>query len=350
MVTELGQVTIRDVAGASGVSVPTVSRILNGIASDIVSEKTRKRVTRLAAEMHYAPNAAARQLRTRRSMALGLLMPAIVGDAAETYAFSQQLAGVVEEVAAAGYGLVVAAATRERQPPDIILTRKVDGVLLMHPLQDDPCLEAVLRVGVPIVVMNEILSGPAVSWVDIDNVGGSRDAVRHLAALGHKNIGFISHRPGYAVSALRLRGYKEALESCELEHSDDSVAEVPELGSMPATIAATERLLSMKHPPTAILCLSDAVAYGALRAADRKGLSVPTDLALVGFDDEPLSAYQRPPLTSVRAPFLEKGRASARLLIDLIEGRASAPVSRSLPTRLVVRESSRGAFESVREG
>ena len=334
------RVTSLDVARAAGVSRSTVSRILNGVASDMVSEETRARVIRLAAELGYVPNAAARQLRLQRARALGLLLPSIAHDLTETYAFAQQLAGIAEGISADGYSFILCPAISTVQALAMFQTTRIDGALVMHPRVDDPTVAALLAAKAPVVLMNQVPDATGLSWVDIDNLGGARAATRHLIERGHRRIGFIAGRGDYVVTHLRLQGYQEALAASGIAASPNDVALVPEPVLGPEGAAAVHQLLQQPRPPTAFFCAGDVLAVGAMRAVEEAGLRVPDDVALIGFDDEPTSAFQRPPLSTVAAPFRAKGRAAARALIELIEGEQSTHVRLSLPVEVVARGSS----------
>jgi LacI family transcriptional regulator len=334
------RVTSKDLAVAAGVSTYTVSRVLNGVAHSMVSAETRARIVRLAAEMGYVPDAAARQLRTGKVNALGLLLPSIAHELAGNYPLLQQIAGIAEGFQAHGYHFVLCPVTADQQPMRLFDDCHIAGVLVMHPQVNEPCLADLEQAGVPFVVMNELPAGSSAAWVDIDNVGGSRLATEHLLARGHRRIGYIYGRPGYVVTGLRLAGYQQALAAAGAPSEDDLLAEVPEPASGPQGTEALRRLLALPNRPTAVFCHGDLAAQGALRAAEEAGLRVPADIAVVGFDDEPSSAYLRPALTTVHAPFRQKGAIAARLLVNLVEGREPEQRQVRLGTQLVVRQSS----------
>ncbi|MCL5108472.1 MAG: LacI family transcriptional regulator [Chloroflexi bacterium] len=340
LLTGRARVTSKELAAAAGVSPSTVSRVLNGVAHDMVSEETRARVIRLAAEMGYVPNAAARQLRTQRAQALGLLLPSIAHELAGNYPLLQQLAGIAEGFQSMGYNFVLCPALSGNEPMRLFRNAQIDGVLVMHPKEDEPCLVELHEAGVPIVVLNELPADCDLPWVDIDNVGGARQITEHLLQRGHRRIGHIYGRPGYVVTGLRMRGYCQALAGAGIGIDEDLLAVVPEPAQGPQGTEATRRLLALPDRPTAVFCHGDLLAHGALRAVEELGLRVPEDVAVVGFDDEPSSAYQRPALTTVRAPFREKGRVAARLLVELVEGRVLAERRVKLAAELVVRASS----------
>ncbi len=257
-----------------------------------------------------------------------------------THAFAQFLNSITEVSDKAGYSLLVSPASSPERTVQMFRNRQIDGVLITHPRELDACLDELLRNGAPVVLMNQPMNGREVNWVDFDNVGATRAAVQHLIERDHRRIGCITSEPGFMVAALRLRGYREALERNGLQVRSEFVvsARGPLLASQGAE--AMKQLLAFPEPPTAVMCYRDQLAFGALRAIEEAGLRVPGDIAVVGFDDDPASAYQHPPLTTVRADFRATGRAAASMLIDLIEGRGSRGSNVLLPTELIVRQSS----------
>lgn len=334
----MSRVTSRDVARAAGVSQSTVSRILNGRAPALVTEQTRECVTRLARELDYAPNAAARQLRRRTARALGLIFPSAAHNVTALFSFAQMFSGLAEVTEAAGYALVLCPSTTAERAVEMQRVGQVDGALVILPLVDDPRVRGLLGTGAPLVLMNQVPDADGLNWVDFDNVGSSREAVLHLVAGGHRRVGFIGWT-GLVNTQLRLQGYREALAAAGAEEDPALIQSVPEPMLYPQGTEAMRRLLSLPCPPTAVFCGSDLLAVGVLHAAHASGLHVPRDLAVIGYDDEPASAYLKPALTTVRPPFRAKGRAAARMLIDLVEGHDRQPASVLLEAEFVIRDS-----------
>lgn len=335
--------TSLDIARAAGTSRATVSRVLNGTNGHIaISEETRARVLRVAAEMGYAPNAAARQLRMRRAQAIGLILPPSryrrPGQPG-TFGLAQFLGGIIDAGDSTEYNIMLAPGTSPERAVQMLHGKQVDGLLVIHPLETDPYIRGLLAAGAPVVSMCQMPAEVPVSWVDFDNVGGARAAVLHLAQRGHRRIAFICGMAGTMVSSLRIRGYREALDLAGICFQEDLVVSAPEPTRTPQGAAALRQLLRLPEPPTAVFCYRDQLAFGVLLAAREAGLRVPQDLAVVGFDDDPASAHQDPPLTTVRADFFGAGREAAMLLIDLIEERTPGPASKLLPTELIVRGS-----------
>ncbi|MBC7225257.1 MAG: substrate-binding domain-containing protein, partial [Anaerolineae bacterium] len=226
--------------------------------------------------------------------------------------------------------------------PDAYITlvqeRRIDGIVLSGPRSDDAQLPRLVDEGFPLVLLGQ-LQGVRAHFVDVDNVAGARRAVEHLLALGHTRIGLITNAPlHYTASRDRLLGYREALTARGLP-VDERLIRLGDFRSE-SGYAAMQSLLDLPDPPTAVFAASDVVAFGAVAAARERGLRIPEDIAIVGFDDVPLSRYMDPPLTTIRLPARELGARAGSMLIDLIaNGGADAPQSALLPTELVVRES-----------
>jgi LacI family transcriptional regulator len=336
------RVTIKELARASGVSVGTVSRALNGYTD--VRPETRERIMRLARELDYTPAAAARSLVTQRSHVIGVFMETGEGHPDLQHPFFHEvLGGLKQRVGAGGFDLLLFASENPGggYGPHSYLKRarhhNVDACALIGLEPDDPEVRRLARAEIPCVGIDMALEGPSVEVVMSDNEGGAITAVRHLHELGHRRIatitGMIDSRPG----ADRLRGYRAAVQSLGLAYRDDYVA----YGDFYAESGRelTERLLALPEPPTAIFAASDLMAIGAVRAAAEAGLRVPEDLSVVGFDDIQLAPHVNPPLTTMRQDKLGLGGAAGDALIARVAGDTDRPALRTLPVELVVRGS-----------
>ncbi|MHB1133673.1 MAG: LacI family DNA-binding transcriptional regulator [Chloroflexota bacterium] len=327
------RITSREVAVAAGVCRQTVSRILNGTAPELVTARTRARVLRLAAEMGYVPNAAARQLRTQRSYCLGLALPFPAHYVMGAYSFTEALRGMTEVTDAEGYSLLICPPSKRGSAMQMLQDGRVDGIIAVHTPDEDE-LTALTETARPVVLMNRTGNERAVSWVDVDNYGGTRQALLHLLGNGRRLIAFVSGWPNLVISAVRLQAYRDTVGPQEDLVCWTTDPPTPEGGA-----EAMRRVLAGPRRPDAVLCCPDQLALGIMQVAAEAGLSVPQDLAIIGTGDTPISALLRPPLTTVRAPHFEKGRAAARLLIDLIEGKKAGAQSVLLGSELVVRGS-----------
>lgn len=329
------RVTIKQVARLSGVSIKTVSRVINGAA--YVSAETRSRVTRAIQRLKYRPNALARGLVTRRSRSIGLVIADIVNP------FFPPLVRSVEDAAAArGYNVILCDtdedAGRERAAVSLLLEKQVDGLILCSSRLPAAFLRGVADSGVPLVLINRTLSHPRAAAVVVDAAEGGWRATSHLLDLGHRRIAYVAG-PASSFSHIgRLRGYREALGSRGIAFDQDLV--VGGVATIQAGREAASRLMSLSHPPTAVFSFDDLMAIGAIEELRRRGCRVPGEIAVVGFDDIDLAAFLDPPLTTVAQPKAEMGRLAAGRLLGMIET-SSLPSPRivTLTPELVIRRS-----------
>lgn len=334
------KVTQREVADASGVSQTTVSLILAGDHSISVSDATRERVISAANSLGYVPQAAARALVQGKSKILALVLYDPHAQIFRDPYIPNVITGLTDVAGEQDYRLLV-----ERIPAGADLTivnnllrgRQVDGVAMVNVQPNDPILTALHDDGFPIVILDtfEKHSLPAVG---IDHRGGIRAITRHLVTLGHRRIGCIPYTP---IENDHMRERFRAFTSVLAESGIDVDMGLVVAGRMdPDTgAAAMQQILSHPNPPTAVFAMNDMMALGALHACAQAGVRVPEDIAIVGYDDMRFSEFLTPPLTTVRAPEIELGRAAADALLDMIEGRSDRFVHRELETSLVIRAS-----------
>ena len=308
--------TIRDVARHAGVSVATVSRVLNDVP--VVRSEVRDRVRRSIGELGYRPSSTARSLSLGRSQAVGVVAPFFTSPSVV-----ERLRGVVERVGERGYDLMLFGVETPEQRVDAFgrLARlaHVDGLLVISlPLHGDE-LDAVRRDDLPVVTLD--VAQPGIPGVVIDDVRGGELATRHLLAKGHRRIGFIGDVPsspfGFTSSERRRAGYRAALRQAGLA-PDAALERVgPHRRDEARTLAAS--LLRGRGRPTAVFAASDTQAAGVLEAARALGLDVPGDVAVIGFDDIEVAALLG--LTTVRQPLRQSGARAADLLLAALEGR-----------------------------
>ena len=323
-------------------SVATVSRALNGYAD--VSEATRARVLAAAEALDYTPSAAARTLVTRRSHVVGVVLDTGPEHPDLQHPFFQEvLVGLKERIGAAGFDLLLFASDLpgngfgEHDYLKRCRHHRVDGVVLMGVDPADHEVQALVGSRIPAVAVDLDLTGASTSFVMSDNVDGARLAVRHLLELGHRRVGTIAGpavtRPGRD----RLLGYRAQLDAAGIARN---VAYEPDGDFYPETgYEAMTRLLALDSPPTAVFAASDLMAIGAIRAARERGVAVPRELSIVGFDDIQVAPLVQPALTTVRQDKRGLGAAAAELLVEMLEEPTARPRARSLPVELVVRES-----------
>jgi len=331
------------VAKRSGVSVATVSRVLNGSAD--VSAETRQRVTAVARKLDYTPNAAARALVKRRSQLIGVIL--FTGEEHPDLQhpfFLEVLVGLKRSLGTGGYDVLLFSGEQpgEENGPHAYARRArhhgVDGVVVLA--VDDaeqPELQKLIAAGTPVVAVDLALAGNRASHVESDNLGGARLAVRHLHGLGHRRIATIVGLAHTKPAADRLLGYRAELQDLGLPQRPEY--EAPGDFYLESGEAAMRRLLALGERPTAVFAASDMMAVGAIKAIEDAGLRCPEDVAVVGFDDIQLAELVSPALTTIRQDKRALGVAAARSLVHLIDDADAAPHVSVLPVELVVRQS-----------
>ena len=334
------RVTSQDVAKRAGVSRTTVSLVLNRVEGVQISEQTRKRVIRIANELGYVPEAAAQALASRRSQFIGLILSRNPEHIATDAFLSQIINSLVEMVRQNGMRLLIDI-VEDTQHRDSYLElawgRRIDGILLSGPRVDDQALMTLEQDGFPTVLMGDLPNTNFCS-VDVDNRAAAKLAVAHLLKLGHRRIACITNASlVYTAAVERLEGYRDALVAAGIPYDPGLVRHGdfgPESGRR-----QMNALLKLKNPPTAAFIASDVVAIGAMSAIRARGLAIPDDIAVVGFDDVPFARYVDPPLTSIHLPAVELARKATEILLHLI--RREEPQIRNvvLDTQLVVRAS-----------
>jgi LacI family transcriptional regulator, galactose operon repressor len=322
---------MNDVAEAAGVSLKTVSRVVNGEAG--VGAATAQRVSAAIADLGFRRNDLARSLRRAHASAtLGL----IIEDLANP--FYSTIARAVEEVARRrGYVVITGSSEesgeRERELVATLLSRRVDGLLLVPAVRDHSYLRPELRMGVQVVFLDRPPRRLEADAVLLDNEGGARAGVDHLLAQGHRRIGLIGDPPELFTLAERVRGYRAALAARGVDF-DETLLRLGAHDVAQAEMSA-RALLQLPDPPTAIFAANNRVSVGALRALK----SVDAEVALVGFDDFELADMLPVPVTVVRHDPAELGRRAAELLFARLDGDGGAPQTVILRTELVVRGS-----------
>jgi LacI family transcriptional regulator, galactose operon repressor len=324
-------VTIHDVAARAGVSVATVSRVLNG--KELVREETTQHVLAAAKSLRYVPNVAARTLSNRRSLTIGIVLPDVHGEF-----FSEVIRGIDVAARREGYHILVSGSHSDAEEMmDVVeaMRGRVDGLVVMAPDVALTSLGDALAPDLPVVLLNS--ADDDHDAITIDNYGGARSMMKHLASLEHKRIAFIKGPPQNADARERLRGYRHAMRLLGAAIEFDGV--FTERSGYTAGIAIAET----SPRPTAIFAANDSMAVGALSAMTERGIAVPAAITVVGFDDIPIAHYVNPPLTTIRVDIAELGRRSFALLRESIDetARPSRHPRRQecISTTLVVRKS-----------
>ncbi len=333
--------TLDDVAEAVGVSRATVSNAYN--RPDQLSAQLREQILRVAGELGYpGPNPTARSLATSRTGAIAFLLDSSLSAAFSDPALSITLDALAKTVEPTGNALLLLPGreTQEGPPASRVLAAQADIAVAYSLADGTPALEAVRTRGLPLVVIDQPPL-PDTARVGCDDRGGASLAARHLVELGHRRFGILAAPRLSAVTSPfhgtreRLAGYLDTLAAAGI--TDVTVTEAPWLSASTARAAATD-LLTASPRPTALLCMSDQLAFAAIAAAHRLGLRVPADVSIVGFDDTPQAAWSEPPLTTVRQDLAGKGRVAGELVMDLLAA-APVPPPVELPVSLAVRES-----------
>lgn len=338
-----GNVTIIDVAEEAGVSYATVSRVLNN--DPHVKPETRERVIHSITRLGYTVNQQARNLAGGRSHVVGLLVP----DLGTGY-IGEIIRGVDEALAAAQYDLMLYTTHRRKTKESAYVTSltqgMTDGLLLVLPRDPEEYLVTLRQRRFPYVLVDHQGIGDVESAVGATNWQGGYEATKYLIELGHRRIGFITGTMDLGCSRDRLEGYRAALRDCALPIDPLLVRE----GDFwqPSGFAAAQSLLALPEPPTAIFASNDVMAFGVMEAVRDRGLRIPEDISIVGFDNIPQAEHVSPQLTTVQQPLADMGREAARMLLALVQ-EPERPYRRvELPTQLIVRASTRAL--SVKTG
>jgi DNA-binding LacI/PurR family transcriptional regulator len=346
--------TIVDIANRAGVAPMTVSRVIN--ESGYVSREAREKVERAVKELNYHPNGLARSLKRQRTHVVGIMLPDIANP------FSAELVrGIQEALLPRGYSSFISVSERSVQREQAALRalfdHRADGIVIAtrETKAGNDFLLRLAERDLPMVVVGRALNHQHVDRVTADHWKGAYEAVEHLIALGHKRIGFVGVSAINGAGLRRYQGYLDALREHDLPIDQKLIAGPssqlgpgqlgpgqvgPGYSTQDDGYAGMKRLLALKKRPTAVFARNDFTAMGAICAIRDAGLSIPEDVAIVGFDNVPLAAYTAPPLTTVDQPTKEQGREAAHLLLERIEGeRARERREICLDCHLVIRQS-----------
>ncbi len=323
--------SIKDIARIAGVSHSTVSRALQN--SPLVKQKTAEKIQKIARESGYRPSAVARGLVTRKTRTIGLVVTTI----ADPFT-SEVVSGIYQSACERGYSVFLADsgadAEREKRVVQSFAEQRVDGILVTSSRVGALYLPLLSEMRVPILLVNDQHPGAFVHSVMIKNFAGMRLAANHLIELGHRRIAYIGDNSGYQADKERLGGFHAAHEAAGIPVMEELIARgdgKPEQG-----MHAMERLLPER--PTAVCCYNDRTALGALRAIHARGLRIPEDISVVGFDDIFLAPYTEPPLTTIRQPMRRMGVLAMESLARLMSGEETE-IRIEVEPELVVRAS-----------
>lgn len=323
--------TLEMVAKEAGVSIATVSRIINGTAK--VSPERKEAVDAAIAKLNFRPNAAARGLALGKSNTIGVITQAI-----DSPFYGEGLRGIEDYLQQRGYTALFMSGNwnevDEERCMSELLSRRVDGIIIFSGRLQDRQLATYAK-QVPLVVSGRSLKAANICSLQVDDEQGALLATRHLIELGHRRIAFIAGILDHPDASLRFKGYRRALAEAGIPHDPKLV--VPGDFHEEGGVEATLRLLKSGNKFTALFCVNDQTAYGACLALYRSGLNCPRDVSVVGFDDLHSSTYRVPPLTSVRQSIRELGESSGAAMLQMLQGERP---DISLPqVELIVRES-----------
>jgi DNA-binding LacI/PurR family transcriptional regulator len=327
--------TLKDVANAAGVSVSTVSCVVN--RTKFVSPQLARRVEEAIKALNYRPNTLARGLRTNQTYTLGL----VTSDITNLY-FAELARGVEDRAERDDYTVFLcntdAEPRREAKYVQRLLSRQVDGIIFTSVRRDDETVKRLVEEGFPLVLINRRIPGVEADYVGTDNVRGAARAMEYLISLGHTRIGFISGSAFSSASADRREGYLQTLAKAGLLSEPELIQE----GDLrwKTGCAAAHRLLTLPNPPTAIFATNDLMAFGVLEVAAEMGRQIPEDLSVVGYDDNQTAALPGIQLTTVRQPAYEMGQMAAEILLEKLRwgtSREWTPRHITLRSDLVVR-------------
>ncbi len=334
--TQIRKATINDVAALAGVSIKTVSRVVNKQAN--VRDITRRKVNRAIEHLDYRPNLSARQLASRRSFILALLYD----NPSANYLLNVQ-DGVLASCNARGYDLLVHPC--DHKNPEIAnevislqQQGRCDGVVLTPPLSDEPSLISALETkGTPFVPIAPAIRQDNHPWVATTDEAASYEITQHLISLGHRKIGFIRGHPDHKAMATREDGYLRALKAAGIQASEKYI--IQGYNSFESGVSAAKKLLGKDDSPSAVFAANDDMAAGVVSVANNLGIRIPAALSVAGFDDTPIATQTWPSLTTIRQPIREMAESAARILIDRLDATHQPQLREIIDARLVVRQS-----------
>lgn len=311
-----------------------MSRALNPELVGRITPETTRRVEEAAARLGYVPDQFGRNLRTRRSHTIGVLIPDLGNPV-----FPPIVRGIEDTLRVAGYEAVIAntddSAEREERLIDLLKARHCDGFVIASSRRDDPAVASLVRSATPVVLVNRLVDAAAAS-VASDDAAGMRAAVTHLVELGHTAVAHVTGPAALSMTQVRLTAFEEAMGAAGLI-ADPALIATAERYAVDEGNRAFASLLE-RRAPTAVIAGNDMIAIGCYAALRSRGARCPTDVSVVGFNDMPLSGFLDPPLTTVAIPQYDIGASAAELILGRIAERGE-PAHRLLPTELVVRES-----------
>ncbi len=329
------KVDINEVARKSGVSIATVSRVFNG--SDLVKKETKQKILKIADELNYIPNPIARSLSKRSTDTIGVILPDLVGEF-----FMEVISGIDKEAYKHNWYVTVSSSHNKRDIVETLIqfmgSGRVDGVILMAPQMHKEIYEMIKKSSRPIVLLNAFSDLKNVVNFKINNFQGAYDMVQHLIKKHkYKKIAFIQGPSDNSDAVERFQGYYQALIDHKKKVNESMI--IPGDFSVEAGNKGLRDLMKLKYKPDAIFASNDMMAVGAYKAAHELKISIPGDVAIVGFDDIYLSQFLNPRLTTVHVPMEDLGGKAVKYLLGIINGTSIKKYVESLNTKLVIGDS-----------
>jgi len=330
---------IKDLALKTGLSVTTVSRVLNGKSEAYrISKDTQTKVLDAAREFHYTPNRIARGLKLEKTETIGLIIPDISNP------FFASIAKIIElESRRFGYSLILCDSqddiATENELINLLTERKVDGMILAPVGLNGNHIHDLLRKNIPVVVIDRYFPGTSIPYITTDNYNGAFIATEHLIAYGHRRIACIQGLKGITSSTERVNGYLDALKKHKVPIDKNLICGI-DFGEENGYIQ-TQLLLNRKNPPTAIFALGNLISLGMLRAIYETGLTIPNDISVITFDEQPYSAFLRSPMTTIEQPREKIAKMAVNVLFKAIHSGngVDEQISLKIKPRLIVRDS-----------
>lgn len=335
------QITIKDIAKSLNISPSTVSRALKDHPD--ISPATKKAVRKLAKELDYQPNSIALSLRKSKSFTIGIVIPQIVH-----HFFSTVISGIEDVAYDAGYHVMICQSNesyeREVLNTQALLASRVDGMLVSvsHETNDVKHFESIIKRGIPVVFFDRVVSSLNTSSVEVDDFGGAYRAVEYLLKSGCRRIAHLAGPENLLNSQNRLRGYKKALDDYGVAKNYENI--ITSGLTIEEGKKACTQLIEQGPLPDAIFAANDPLAIGAMQVLKEKNISIPDQVSVVGFSNEPLTSLIEPPMTTVEQPGFEMGQMATRLLLQEIDNKNEdqlKPEKKELKAELVIRKSTK---------
>jgi len=340
LIADMSNLTLEKIGKLAGVSRSTVSRVVNNHPN--VSDNVRERVEKIIKETEYSPNLAARSLASQRSFVIGLVIPRSVQVFFGDPYFARLTQGIAQATNLHDYTfslfILENREIEDRLIPRITRPGMIDGLVVQSTSADDKVLSRVINGSIPYVIAGRPLEYPNVTYIDVDNINGAILAVEHLIQLSRKRIGTISGPQNISPGLDRKLGYIHALEKHGFIVDENLIAE----GNFTEESGYQAAKQLLPYEPDAIFAASDSMGLGAIQAIKEKGLQVPQDISIVGFDDLPPARYSTPQLTTIRQPILRFGVAAIEILVKYVEDKITTPQKTILGVELVIRDSCGG--------